>query len=152
MIVAIFSFIRRATLNMQCGDIKCIFFCDSTQYIHCTKLLLRLAHQGKVISIVLHKLPENSSSVCVLRLQTCHLEPEADQTSITDSCRGKITFELCHAKNNLNIYFTGSVPLVFSTRLYGPRENVSSGLCGQRRPISACASAQSDHGLHYPVT
>ena len=32
------------------------------------------------------------------------------------------------------------------------RENVSSGICGQRRPRSACASAQSDQGLHYLLT
>ena len=33
--------------------------------------------------------------------------------------------------------------------LYGalPCENVSSGICGQRRPRSACAHAQSDQGL-----
>ena len=28
--------------------------------------------------------------------------------------------------------------------------NVSSGICGQRRPRSVCASAQSDQGLHCP--
>ena len=33
--------------------------------------------------------------------------------------------------------------------IYGP---VSSGICGQRRPRSACASAQSDQGLHYPLS
>ena len=26
------------------------------------------------------------------------------------------------------------------------------GICGQRRPRSACASAQSDQGLHCPLT
>ena len=26
------------------------------------------------------------------------------------------------------------------------------GICGQPRPRSACASAQSDQGLHYPLT
>ena len=31
-------------------------------------------------------------------------------------------------------------------------ENVSSGICRQRRPISACASLQSDQGLHCPLT
>ena len=31
-------------------------------------------------------------------------------------------------------------------------ENVSSGICGQRKPRSACASAQSDQGLHCPLT
>ena len=31
-------------------------------------------------------------------------------------------------------------------------ENVSLGICGQRRPRSACASAQSDQGLHFPLT
>ena len=29
---------------------------------------------------------------------------------------------------------------------------MSSGMCGQRRPRSACASAQSDQGLHCPLT
>ena len=33
-----------------------------------------------------------------------------------------------------------------------PCENVSSDICWQRRPRSACASAQSDHGLHCPLT
>ena len=28
----------------------------------------------------------------------------------------------------------------------------SSDICGQQRPRSACASAQSDQGLHYPLT
>ena len=31
-------------------------------------------------------------------------------------------------------------------------ENMSSGIYGQRRPRSACASAQSDQGFHYPLT
>ena len=31
-------------------------------------------------------------------------------------------------------------------------ENVSLGICGQRRPRSACASAQSDQGIHCPLT
>ena len=33
-----------------------------------------------------------------------------------------------------------------------PRENLFSGICGQRRPSSDCASAQSDQGLRYPLT
>ena len=33
-----------------------------------------------------------------------------------------------------------------------PCENVSSGIYGQRSPRSACASAQSDQGLHCPLT
>ena len=33
-----------------------------------------------------------------------------------------------------------------------PCENVSSCICGQPRPRSACASAQSDQGLHCPLT
>ena len=28
----------------------------------------------------------------------------------------------------------------------------SLGICGQRKPRSACASAQSDQGLHCPLT
>ena len=36
---------------------------------------------------------------------------------------------------------------------YGPRNaKTSSGICGQRRPRSACASAQSDQGLRCPQT
>ena len=31
-------------------------------------------------------------------------------------------------------------------------ENMSSGICGQRRPRSACASARSDQGFHYPLS
>ena len=33
-----------------------------------------------------------------------------------------------------------------------PCENVSSNICGQRKPRSACASAQSDLGLCCPLT
>ena len=33
-----------------------------------------------------------------------------------------------------------------------PWENVTSGICGQRRPRSACTSAQSDQGLPCPQT
>ena len=33
-----------------------------------------------------------------------------------------------------------------------PCETVCSGICGQRRPRSACASAQSDQGLRCPLT
>ena len=33
-----------------------------------------------------------------------------------------------------------------------PCANVSSGICGQGRPSSACASAQSDQGLPCPLT
>ena len=32
-----------------------------------------------------------------------------------------------------------------------PCENLSSDICGQRRPRSDCAYAQSDQGLHSPV-
>ena len=31
-------------------------------------------------------------------------------------------------------------------------QNVPSGRCGQQRPRSACASAQSDQGLQFPLT
>ena len=34
----------------------------------------------------------------------------------------------------------------------GQSENVSSGICRQRTPRSACASAQSDQGLCRPLT
>ena len=33
-----------------------------------------------------------------------------------------------------------------------PCGNLSSGMCGQRRPRSDCASAQSAQGLHCPLT
>ena len=33
-----------------------------------------------------------------------------------------------------------------------PCEKVYSGICGQRRPRSACASSQSDQGLRCPLT
>ena len=33
-----------------------------------------------------------------------------------------------------------------------PCENVSVGICGQQQPRSACAFAQSDRGLHCPLT
>ena len=33
-----------------------------------------------------------------------------------------------------------------------PSENESAGNCGQRRPRSACATAQSDLDLHCPLT
>ena len=38
------------------------------------------------------------------------------------------------------------------TILAVPRENVSSGICGQCSPRSDCAFAQSDQGLHCPLT
>ena len=38
------------------------------------------------------------------------------------------------------------------TVTYLPCENVPSGICGQRRPRSACTSTQSYHGLHCPLT
>ena len=40
----------------------------------------------------------------------------------------------------------------YSILLAAPCENVSSGICGQRRPRSACASAQSYQGRHCPLT
>ena len=33
-----------------------------------------------------------------------------------------------------------------------PWENVSPGICGERRPRSACASAQSGQGVYCPLT
>ena len=42
--------------------------------------------------------------------------------------------------------------LLFITIWTAPCEHVSSGICGQRMPRSACASAQSDQVLHYPLT
>ena len=43
--------------------------------------------------------------------------------------------------------------LDFNITVYiGRAKNVSSGICGQRRPRSDCASAQSDQGLRCPLT
>ena len=42
--------------------------------------------------------------------------------------------------------------LSWTKRWASPYENVFSGICGQLRPRSACASAQSDPGLHCPHT
>ena len=36
--------------------------------------------------------------------------------------------------------------------LIGKYKNVSSGICEQWRPRSACISTQSDQGLHCPLT
>ena len=33
-----------------------------------------------------------------------------------------------------------------------PCENMSSGICGQRRPSSACTFAQSDQSIQCPLT
>ena len=48
------------------------------------------------------------------------------------------------------------IPSTQDVQLYvrwaAPCENVSLGICGQRRPRSDCASAQSDQGLHCPLT
>ena len=37
-------------------------------------------------------------------------------------------------------------------KLASPCENLSSGICGQRRPWSDCADAQSEQGLYCPLT
>ena len=42
--------------------------------------------------------------------------------------------------------------IVDTTAWSEPCENVSSGICGQRKPRSACASAQSNQGFHCPLT
>ena len=39
-----------------------------------------------------------------------------------------------------------------TTKLAVPSKSVSLGICGQQRPRSACASAQSDQGLCCPLT
>ena len=41
--------------------------------------------------------------------------------------------------------------LLFSDIWAVPCENLSSGICGQRRPRSDCAFAQSDQGLNCPL-
>ena len=48
-------------------------------------------------------------------------------------------------------YFSRSQ--VYHSFINGRRlcENEPSGVCGQRRPRSACASAQADQGLHCPL-
>ena len=41
---------------------------------------------------------------------------------------------------------------MYEEYLDGAMRNVSPGICGQRRPRSACAPVQSDLGLHCPLT
>ena len=41
---------------------------------------------------------------------------------------------------------------LFAAIWTAPCENVSSAICRRRRPRSACASAQSDQDLHWPLT
>ena len=50
-------------------------------------------------------------------------------------------------------WFTETVGFLTVTIIWAtPCESVSSGMCGQRRPRSACASAQADQGLRCPLT
>ena len=44
------------------------------------------------------------------------------------------------------------VMAVCNIKWAAPCGNVSSGICGQRRPRSACLYAQSDQGLYCPLT
>ena len=63
---------------------------------------------------------------------------------------GHIIWLIMTNKNfRIEIYYT-SHPFDYSRAELN--ENVSSGICEQRRPRSACASAQSDQGLHCPLT
>ena len=57
--------------------------------------------------------------------------------------------------SNLKIKYKNvciSVPFCWSVKWAAPCENLSSGICGQRRSRSVCASAQSDQGFYYPLT
>ena len=50
-------------------------------------------------------------------------------------------------------WFTETVGFLTVTRIWVTLcENVSSGMCGQRRPRLACASAQADQGIRCPLT
>ena len=49
------------------------------------------------------------------------------------------------------LYVSVSLDIAEYTRA-APSKNMSSGICGQRRPRSACASAQADQGLHCLLT
>ena len=42
--------------------------------------------------------------------------------------------------------------MLVTSKWTAPYENVSSDICEQRRPRSACAYAQSDQGIHFPLT
>ena len=53
---------------------------------------------------------------------------------------------------SLNSQFIEKSWRCFRTNWAVPCENVSSGMYGQRRHKSACASAQSDQDLHCPLT
>ena len=63
-------------------------------------------------------------------------------------------------KSSSEWYYLVTLSLSFSLKwrskhhwqLNGPCENVSSGICGQQRPRSACASVQDDQEIHCPIT
>ena len=48
--------------------------------------------------------------------------------------------------------WSGSSLFTYRINWNAPCKNVSSSMCGQQRPRSDCASAQSDQGLHCPLT
>ena len=66
---------------------------------------------------------------------------------------------ISHYESHYSLYslFTNRRPIYIFQGIYlmmgaTPCKNVSSGIYGQRRPRSACASAQSDQYLHCPLT
>ena len=58
-----------------------------------------------------------------------------------------------HEKKQITNYFRLEFPFKLPPKENAALfDNVPSGMCGQRRPRSACASAQSDQGLPWPLT
>ena len=50
-------------------------------------------------------------------------------------------------------FFMALTDTQFVSKIWAAQcENVPPGICGQRRPRSACASAQSDQGPRWPQT
>ena len=61
--------------------------------------------------------------------------------------------EVCVSIHNTQLLeFTNISYLPFDSKWAGPCGNVSSGICGQRRPRSACAFAQSDQDRRSPLS
>ena len=58
---------------------------------------------------------------------------------------------LYNAHDNRNTDLASAKRHLFEWRASN-NTNLSSGISGQRRPRSACAFAQSDQGLHCPLT
>ena len=68
------------------------------------------------------------------------------------SQRQKLASAVLLASTGTDTNFPDTKPPWVLSLWDAPGENVSSGICVQRRPRSACASAQSDQGLPCPLT